>query len=219
MIQGFYARLGKRLAFAWARRALQPHLRFLLSSMGRIAKSSGQVLPAHIVYAEAVLARLGCQGRDRTRAIEWFNEGKNEAVNFHQLASLCRAKPAPRLDQLVLDCMVTTFTIKSSPAANRSLHFLTSLLGYDASRLATRQIEISSEQAAITSARATLGVDDTADALAIRRAYRMLASRHHPDKLGPDASDRERERAVALSVEVRAAYDLLRQATEDPPSQ
>jgi DnaJ like chaperone protein len=212
-IRGLYARLGEMLAFAWARRALQPHLHFLFSSLGRIAKSSGQVLPVHIQYAEAVLSRLSCKGRARARAIEWFNQGKTGEADFHQLAVHCNAKPTPSLHSLVLDCMVHMYEIKATPAANRSLHFLGSLLGFEAARITTRRDEVHLEEARLNQARAVLGLDEGATPKEIRLAYRQLASRHHPDKLGPDASAKEQEHAVTRSVEIRAAYDVLLQAT------
>lgn len=212
-IRGLYTRLGEMLAFAWARRALQPHLHFLFSSLGRIAKSSGQVLPEHVLYAEAVLSRLGCKGRDRTRAIEWFNEGKRGEADFHQLAVHCNARPTSRLHPLVLDCMVHMFEIKPTPAANRSLHFLGSLLGFEATRISTKRDEVHQEQAALSQARQVLGLQEGATPAHIRLAYRQLASRHHPDKLGPAASPQEQEHAVTRSIEIRAAYDLLLHAT------
>ena len=212
-IRGLYVRLGEILAFAWARRALQPHLHFLFSSLGRIAKSSGQVLPVHIMYAEAVLSRLGCKGRARTRAIEWFNEGKRAEADFHQLAVHCNARSTSRLHPLVLDCMVHMYEIRATPAANRSLHFLGSLLGFEASRISTKRDEVHEEQVNLHQARIVLGLEVGATPKQIRLAYRQLASRHHPDKLGPDASAKEQEHAVARSVEIRAAYDVLLQAT------
>lgn len=212
-IRSLYARLGEKLAFAWARRALQPHLHFLFSGLGRIAKSSGQVLPEHILYADAVLFRLGCKGRARARAIEWFNEGKTGEADFHQLAVHCNATPTSRLHSLVLDCMVRMYEIKATPAANRSLHLLGGLLGFEAARISTKRDEVLLEESSINQARAVLGLDEGATSKEIRLAYRQLASRHHPDKLRPDASAKEQEHAVTRSVEIRAAYDVLLQAT------
>lgn len=58
-----------------------------------------------------------------------------------------------------------------------------------------------------------LGLDEGATSKQIRLAYRQLASRHHPDKLEPDASAKEQEHAVTRGVEIRAAHDVLLQAT------
>lgn len=63
----------------------------------------------------------------------------------------------------------------------------------------------------------TLGVDETADADAIKRAYRRQARRHHPD-VNRDAGAEERFKAVneAYAVlrdsEKRQAYDELRRS-------
>jgi len=55
-----------------------------------------------------------------------------------------------------------------------------------------------------------LGVKPAVDNTTLQAAYRRLMSRHHPDKLGPDASCAERESARETTIKIRAAYDLLR---------
>jgi DnaJ-class molecular chaperone len=58
---------------------------------------------------------------------------------------------------------------------------------------------------------AKLGVPITASTAEIRRAYRELALRHHPDRAGPGGTARFREIVEAYGVlsnpEARAAYD------------
>ena len=55
----------------------------------------------------------------------------------------------------------------------------------------------------------TLGVSDTADANTIKRAYRKLASQHHPDKGGDTAKFQQVEEAYRTlsDPEKRAQYD------------
>ncbi len=45
----------------------------------------------------------------------------------------------------------------------------------------------------------------------IKSSYRRLMNRHHPDKLGPDASDHERTTAHQHSLAIQRAYEQLRQ--------
>lgn len=62
---------------------------------------------------------------------------------------------------------------------------------------------------AVGTPHAKLGVDLGASAEDIRRAYRRLAARWHPDKWGPSFSVAERERAAAEFLEIQRAYETL----------
>lgn len=63
---------------------------------------------------------------------------------------------------------------------------------------------------AVGTPHAKLGVGLGASAGDIRRAYRRLAARWHPDKWGPSSSAEERERAAAEFLEVQRAYETLK---------
>lgn len=54
-----------------------------------------------------------------------------------------------------------------------------------------------------------LGVKKTADDAALKRAYRKLALKYHPDRLPPDVSDEERKAAETKFSEAANAYETL----------
>ena len=57
-----------------------------------------------------------------------------------------------------------------------------------------------------------LGVSQQAEAAEIKKAYRRLMNRYHPDKLaGSDASEGRVAQAARKTREVREAYELLRE--------
>ena len=57
----------------------------------------------------------------------------------------------------------------------------------------------------------TLGVDAAATNADIKKAYRRLMNRHHPDKLaGSNPEPAVLDEAKRMTREVRAAYDLLK---------
>lgn len=58
---------------------------------------------------------------------------------------------------------------------------------------------------------ATLGLSTDADAAAMRKAWRMLASRYHPDKLvSQNLPPAEMEKAEAMMQAINVAYDWLK---------
>ena len=199
----------QRLVRAFARSAQRPYLRYCFCAMGRISKSCGRVSEDHIVYAERLIRQFGLSRRDRLAAIGWFGEGKTGEADFHRLADACNRTPQPALRELVLECLVHTAQIRRSAAANRTLKLLTSLLNIDNETLREKTALVSESGDAIRAACTVLGVAGDAGADEIKQAYRLLASRYHPDKLGPDASADERAYYQSRSVEVRAAYELL----------
>ena len=208
-LQAIYARAANTLVRVFSRSAQRPHLRYCFCAMGRIAKSCGRVSEAHIDYAERLIRQLGFGRRDREAAIAWFGQGKTGDVDFHRLAHACNRKPQPVLTELVLECLVHTARIQTSAAANRTLKLLTSLLKVDNETLLSKLSLVDESNQTLADARRVLGVPENATAEAIKKAYRSLASRYHPDKLGPDASNEEQAYYQNRSVEIRDAYELL----------
>jgi DnaJ like chaperone protein len=210
-IRRTYERGARQLVRAFARSAQRPYLRYCFCAMGRISKSCGRVTEAHIAYAERLMHEFGFGRRDRLAAIGWFGEGKSGNADFHRLANACNRKPQDALAELVLECLVHTAHIETSAAANRTLKLLTSLLKVDNPTLLQKQALVAQTCNAEARAREVLGVPEDASAQAIKRAYRTLASRYHPDKLGRDAREAERAYYQQRSVEIRNAYDTLNQ--------
>jgi hypothetical protein len=77
-----------------------------------------------------------------------------------------------------------------------------------AARRAPPRVEAPAADPKHVAALRVLGVDPSADAIAIKRAYRQLARSYHPD-LHPQASDAERRALAERFVEVTAAYQTL----------
>ncbi|MCP1675174.1 DnaJ-domain-containing protein 1 [Natronocella acetinitrilica] len=55
-----------------------------------------------------------------------------------------------------------------------------------------------------------LGVKPRVSNEGVREAYRRLMNRHHPDKLGPDATADDLDNARRRTLEVREAYERIR---------
>jgi len=54
-----------------------------------------------------------------------------------------------------------------------------------------------------------LGVPRDASTAEIKKAYRALAARIHPDKLPPETSEADRDKATAAFVELSLAHEVL----------
>lgn len=207
------ARFARRVIDAIARYSRRPYLEFMFTGMGRIAKSTGKVSSRHIHYADAVMQRLDLDGRARKEAIQWFVQGRDERADFHQLAARCTGRTIPALARMTIESFVAIAEIEPSSTANRTLHFLASLIGADAASVQGKRRVIVEQRQALDTARHILGVAPDADLDTQKRAYRQLTSRYHPDKLPTNATLQEREYAVQRTIEIRTAWETLQDAS------
>lgn len=61
-----------------------------------------------------------------------------------------------------------------------------------------------------------LGVSRDASVDEIKKAYRKLAMVYHPDRVGPQAADGEKERAREMFLLVQRAYDVMMKVRQAP---
>ena len=197
-----------------------PYTEFTFAALGRIAKASATVLPAHIDQARRLMNDLGFTEHDRRRAIAWFNAGKDPSFDFAPRAAACRNVGEDRavLDALAVESMCLMAWADGPPTAARRGEFerLAAMLGLGPDELAAAEARVVDHRRRalpddLRRAYALLDVDHWVDDDALKLAYRRHMSRHHPDKLGavddPGLTQRARENSVAI----RAAYDLIRE--------
>jgi len=181
-------------------------MQFTFAAMGRIAKSGGKVLPAHIDYAEQLMSRLGFGRVDRRQAIEWFSAGKEPDFPFTESST------RPVLREMVIECMCRAAAITDDDNSRQSLAELATLLGVPAPTLTMTYraiVELNDvPPAALDAAYETLCAEPEWNAEKIKKAYRRLISRYHPDRLG-SASKRTVRRAERRMVELREALETI----------
>ena len=193
--------------------------------MGKLAKSDGAVSEAEIEMAEAVIKKMGLTGRQRREAIRLFTQGKENQFNI--LEPLSRLRKAMghhyRIGVLFVEIQLRAAyadgdlnsdekgilarvcqQLKVSTAEFEDLRqkVLDELSGISRS---------AAETAGLTQAYHLLGVtvDDTD--MVVKKAYRKLISRHHPDKLMASGKpEHQVAQAIARAQEIQAAYDLVR---------
>lgn len=185
--------------------------------LGRLAKSGGRVLPAHIQQAKAEMQRLGLSSEGRRQAIAAFAQGK---TGRDSLRGPLRRQQA-HSETLLRACWRMAWVDGQVGQAERELIMLwgkwlqvppaTQEQFSDA--YAPQQGPLASPvSTAYQCALNVLNVSADAEPAQIKQAYRRLLSRHHPDKLaGSGASAQRLQEATERTRELHQAYDLIRQ--------
>lgn len=187
--------------------------------LGRLAKCDGRVAEGHIQQARQEMQALEMTEPAKRRAIAAFNRGKSG--NDRLRGYLRRLSAQPHASEGVLRaCWRMVWADGRAGSAERELIAQWGKwLGwtpYQVQALAAdyephRRPQVSS---ALTyqDALRLLGVSATSEPAQIKRAYRRLLSRHHPDKIaGSGATALQVREATDKTRELHTAYTLIRE--------
>jgi DnaJ like chaperone protein len=180
--------------------------------MGHIAKADGRVSEHEIQMAKLLMEEMGLSHAQIKTAQNYFNEGKNSNFNLKLMLTTLREAlhDNPELLKLFIDIQyraakVDGLSFKKQEALNtilRALGFASLSQQYQffedfANYVRYRQQQSSSSQSrdyqkqyqrpashhTLDQAYAILDVSTSATKQEVKRAYRQLISRNHPDKL------------------------------------
>ena len=193
--------------------------------MGHIAKADGRVSPEEIRLAGAVMDQLGMRGDMRTAARHLFNEGKAPDFPLDDILAQLRreCRYSLNLARLFVEIQLRAAYADGTvhPAERRLLDHIAGGLGLAAHELAQlermvrAQIGPGDPDAPLSTedACAVLGVSPDASDVEVKRAYRRLMNRHHPDKLVAKGLPEEMMRAATEKTrEIKAAYERVKEA-------
>ena len=199
--------------------------------MGAICKADNVVTREEINAVEQVFRMFNLHGAQREQAKDAFNRGKQPGFDLDaavdQFARISRGR-GPLLQLfLQVQCLAVAADGRIDDAEHAMLLRIAQRLGLSAADVAQLEALLRASAGGpgagsvpskdrLADAYAALGITAEASSAEIKRAYRKLISKNHPDKLASRGLP-ESMRAVAeeRSRELNKAYDLIKSARGD----
>lgn len=202
-------------------------VRVLFQAIGHLAKSDGRVSEDEIRAARSLMHRLGLGPTQVRQAIAWFDQGKEGSFPFRealqQLAGGHLRRPEQRAEFLKLMLEVALAKGRVDKVERDLLWAASHELGIGRVEFAQLEAMVRAQrvfrhspqglrdQQQLEAAYGTLGLDAKATNIEIKKAYRRLMNRNHPDKLlGRNATSEALAEAEQKTREIRRAYDMLK---------
>jgi DnaJ like chaperone protein len=202
-------------------------VRALFTCMGHLAKVDGRVSEDEIRAARLVMHQLNLSPAQVRRAIHWFDDGKQPGFPLVQVLRELRRVHARRQSQRLLFVRLLLEVVLAKKRFSRRERALVWMIctELDIGRVELAQLEAmiraqkgfrSSPAGSVDSARVrhayrTLGVDESSTNDEIKKAYRRLMNRNHPDKIaGSNPDDVAVSEAEKRTREIRGAYEMLK---------
>lgn len=204
-----------------------PFVQALFRTMGHLAKVDGRVTEDEIRAARSVMHRLGLGPSDVQQAIAWFNQGKQPGFDLNRTVKELRRTDARRADvrALFVRLLLEVSLAKQRLPQQERASLWTVCRKLDIGRVELAQLEAmiraqkgfrrspagDADTARVRAAYDALGITQSATNDEIKKAYRRLMNRNHPDKIAADKpDDAVMAEAERRTREVRSAYELLK---------
>jgi len=201
------------------------------SVMGHIAKADGKVTKDEIEIANALMQQLNLSPEMMATARRLFGEGKSPNFPLDDVLKQFRQECHRRqtLMRMFLEMQIHAAFADGvlHPAEKKALQHICDMLGFSQHEFdhlvdmvrAHNQSAGGSRGAGSSGglsesmAYKVLDVDTNATDAEVKKAYRRLMNQHHPDKLvAKGLPDEMMEVAKEKSQEIRAAYDVIKNA-------
>ena len=206
----------------------------LFAVMGHVAKAKGRVTQQDIAQAQALMERLRLSGDARTESQQAFREGKEATFPLEQVVK--EFKQAFYGNREVLQLFMEQLMALAlndgvlDKAEHEVLITVGKTLGFTRFQIdqwlmmqkATFRFHQRHQQQGSQKSRGSaddikdayeiLGVEANDTDANIKKAYRKLMARHHPDKLASKGLPEEvMKQAQERAQDIQAAYDTLKQ--------
>jgi DnaJ like chaperone protein len=207
--------------------------------MGHIAKADGVVTREEIRFAEAVMQQMDLTQEQRQTAINLFGEGKKQDFRLDEVLDQFHSRIGRQrnLIRMFMEIQVQAAygDGKKHAAEHRILESISKRLGISSMELGMiEQMVLASmhfqgrragQQRDRGRERPRAGIGSLADAYAmleigksasdsdVRKAYRRMLSRHHPDKLASKGLPEEMMKIAAEKThQIKQAYEMIKQS-------
>ncbi len=194
--------------------------------MGHVAKADGRVSPEEIRLASQVMDQLGLDAQQRQLAQGLFNAGKEPDFPLDAVLDQLRREcgRSVNLLRMFLEIQIQAAGADGAVHAEegRILLHIAARLGLSrADYLELERLIAAGAHArtardpgmSLEDAYAILGASPETSDAEVKRHYRRLMSRHHPDKLASQGLPEEMMRAATeRTQQIKAAWDAVRQA-------
>ena len=193
------------------------------SVMGYMSKADGRVTADEIRLVNDVMNRFGLGGGQRRAAKALFNQGKSPEFHLDEvLDQLCReCLRGSNIRRVFLEIQFEAAWADGAvhPTEMRVLRHIAQRLGLSAAdfiqveRTTRAMHEGHRASLPLDDAYATLGVSRNATDDEVKRAYRRMMNRHHPDKLAAKGlPDEMMKAATQRTQQIKAAWDAVKAA-------
>ncbi|MBF0470340.1 MAG: co-chaperone DjlA [Gammaproteobacteria bacterium] len=205
--------------------------------MGAVAKADGHVSSHEIAMARQIMDQMQLNAEQREIAQKLFNEGKQPQFPLDDAVEQLRQECHRRrnLLRMFLEIQIhAAFADGTMEEREREilLHIAT-ILGFSAKEFQLMERMVAAvysfhqrqeganrgrgkgvvSASELQAAYELIGVSSQASDDEVKRAYRQLMSRHHPDKLVSKGLPEEMMKMATIKTqEIKSAYDLIRQS-------
>jgi DnaJ like chaperone protein len=195
------------------------------AAMGRICKLSGRISRRHIAFARAAMAELGLGTEQQAAARACFRQGKNPDCGLDALLDSLRWESLGEPHWLLrfMDLQLRAAGCEGEPSLSQQALLESMRLRLGISRADFEGLQtnrgtwagVAAGRGSLCDAYAILGLHRDATCAEVKRSYRRLLSRHHPDKLSAKGlTEAELRNATIRTRRIRSAYEAIRAARE-----